>query len=331
MNELRIRVVAPAGPVRPERLRAGAAVLEGLGCRVSWTPAVEACWGHLAGSDAARAADLQAALLDPDVDAIWAARGGFGGLRLLPLLDVERLAARPAPTRPPLIGYSDLTSLQNALAARLDWPVWHAPMIASELAEPLDALSAASLAGLLAALRRAESPPVLVARQDSAGNWSLLESEAGLAGSSARLRLEGAGCVQVLGFHADFVWRKGEAAGRLAGGNLSVLGSLYGSGWEPDLHGRLLLLEDHGEYPFRLDRHLTQLANAAAFSNSAALLLGSFARCEEPDPDKSTFTATELLRAAAARCPGPVLAGLPFGHQAPRLSLPFHGQATLHT
>lgn len=326
MSRLRIRLVAPAGPVQPARLRAGVARLESLGCRVGWSPAVEACWGHLAGRDEQRAQDLQQALLDPEVDAVWAARGGFGGLRLLPLLDWAGLAARPRTGRPPLIGYSDLTSLQNALRVRLDWPCWHAPMVASELPDPLDPVSAGSLDCLLAELR-GESASFL-ARQDEQGAWGRVSTEGELDACAAVLQLDGECGRQRLGFHPHYVWQGGEAAGKLAGGNLSVLSSCLGGGWEiPE--GRLLLLEDHGEYPFRLDRHLSQLANAGLFAGCAALLLGSFARCEEPDPDKSTFTAEELLRQAAARVAGPVLAGLPFGHQAPRISLPFHAQVSL--
>jgi muramoyltetrapeptide carboxypeptidase len=325
VRTLRVRVVAPAGPVRPERLRAGAAALGARGCELRWSPAVEDVWGHLAGRDEARAEDLHDALLDPWAEVVWAARGGFGGLRLLPRLDLPRLAARPAEGRPPLVGYSDLTSLQNALAGRLDWPCWHAPMIASELADPLDEVTEAGLEALLASLRNV--PARLLLGQTQAGDWTRRDGP--WPDSPARLILAAPAFQLELAFHHTHVWTRGRAAGGVAGGNLSVWGSLYGSGWERDPAHCLLALEDHGEFPFRLDRHLTQLANSGDLEHCAGLLLGSFARCEEPDPDKSTFTAEQLLRQAAHKVRGPVLAGLPFGHTAPRIPLPFHGSATV--
>jgi len=326
MRPLRVRVVAPAGPVRPERLRAGAAALVARGCEVRWSASVERVLGHLAGPDEVRAADLQDALLDPDVDVVWAARGGFGGLRLLPLLADDRLAARPEAERPPLVGYSDLTSLQNALAGRLGWPCWHAPMVASELADSQDPVTEAGLLALLASLRGQEVRLDLC--QDETGTWRCGNPDR-QEEDSARLRLAAPSFHLELAFHRAHVWKRGRAAGGVAGGNLSVWTSLYGSGWEREPAGCLLALEDHGEYPFRLDRHLAQLANSGDLARCAGLLLGSFARCEEPDPDKSTFSAGELLRQAAEKVRGPVLAGLPFGHTAPRIPLPFHGTATV--
>lgn len=322
---LRVRVVAPAGPVGPERLEAGLAALRARGCVVSLGHSVRHGWGHLAGSDEERAADLVEALCHPELDLVWAARGGFGGLRLLPLLDWGRLAA--CRTRPALVGYSDLTSLQNVLRGRLNWPCWHAPMAATELPDALDPLSAASLAGLLASCS-AESAPDLCAVAGQ-GGWRVC-GEDELAGCAARVVLQAPGFRQVLGLPAGQVWSAGRAAGPLAGGNLSVLTSLFGA-WDGVAAGSILLLEDHGEYPFRLDRHLAQLRNAGVLASAAGVLLGSFLNCEEPDPDKATFSAEVLLRQYLRPLSVPVLAGLPFGHAAPRLSIPLHGRAVIET
>ncbi|MDP2360443.1 MAG: LD-carboxypeptidase [bacterium] len=321
MKALRIHVVAPAGPVDEARLEAGLDFLRGRGIEVVEGRSLRGRWGHLAGRDGERAADLVRALLDPAADAVWAARGGFGGLRLLSHLDCPELAG--ARRRPPLIGYSDLTSLQNCLVGRLGWPAWHAPMVATELGAPLDPCSEASLDLMLASLRGQGA--AIAARQAADGAWNLVEEEE-LADCPARVVLEAGGVRQVLGLHGTFVWQAGTAEGPLAGGNLSVLTSLFGGSWEPYLGETCLLLEDHGEYPFRLDRHLAQLANQGALRRARALLLGSFIDCAEPDPAKVTFTAEELLRHYAAQVSGPVLAGLPFGHRAPRLSLPMPGR-----
>jgi len=97
--------------------------LETLGFRVRQAEHLWAQNGFLAGTDAGRAADLQAAFDDPDVDMVLCARGGYGCARLLPLLDLDRLAASPKV----FAGFSDITTLHLALNRR-GLATLHAPM-----------------------------------------------------------------------------------------------------------------------------------------------------------------------------------------------------------
>lgn len=103
----RIAIAAPAGPVDADTLEAGRTALERLGFAVTYRADILERDGYLAGSDTRRAAELMEHVLDPDVDAIVCARGGYGCHRILDALDAAafRKAAKP------LIGYSDITSL----------------------------------------------------------------------------------------------------------------------------------------------------------------------------------------------------------------------------
>jgi muramoyltetrapeptide carboxypeptidase len=83
--------------------------------------------GYLAGTDAQRAEDYMAMVADPDVRGIFAVRGGWGGARILPLLDWDAIRANPKL----LIGYSDTTALHLAIAARAGFPTIHGPNAAS--------------------------------------------------------------------------------------------------------------------------------------------------------------------------------------------------------
>lgn len=83
--------------------------------------------GYLAGTDAARAADINAMFADAQVRAVFAIRGGWGGARILPLLDWEAIRANPKL----LIGYSDTTALHLAFAAKAGFPTIHGPNAAS--------------------------------------------------------------------------------------------------------------------------------------------------------------------------------------------------------
>ena len=104
---LRIRVVAPAGPVESRDLDEGIRVLVERGHSVEEAPHVRERVGYLAGRDAERFEDLQSALEDPEVDVVWFGRGGYGTTRLLPLLSSERIPEKSKL----LAGYSDATAL----------------------------------------------------------------------------------------------------------------------------------------------------------------------------------------------------------------------------
>lgn len=105
----------------------------------------------------------------------------------------------------------------------------------------------------------------------------------------------------------------GRARGPLLGGNLSLLASLVGTRWMPSLSGAVLLLEDVGERPYRLDRMWTHLRLAGALDGVAGVVLGEFTDCEEKD---ASFSSAEVLHELTASLGVPVLAGLPVGHGA---------------
>ena len=124
-----IGIAAPSSPVPEDDLKKGIALLEERGYRIRLGDHVLATANHcdyLAGTDAERADDLNALFADPNVDAIFCARGGYGSMRLFSLLDWERIAANPKL----FVGYSDITSLHTALA-QLGWTTVHATMVSS--------------------------------------------------------------------------------------------------------------------------------------------------------------------------------------------------------
>ena len=135
-----VGVVAPAGPIEPDRLRAGIAVLEEFGLRPRVGAAVLERRGHLAGGDDARLADLRTMLGDPEVRAVLCARGGYGSQRIVPALDLSRLRDDPKP----IVGYSDVTALLTTVVAH-GVAAFHGPMVATDLARGLTPRSQAWL------------------------------------------------------------------------------------------------------------------------------------------------------------------------------------------
>lgn len=127
----------------------------------------------------------------------------------------------------------------------------------------------------------------------------------------------------------DILW-PGEASGMLVGGTLAQLVSLLGTSWSfAPPPGSVLFLEDIGERPYRIDRMLTQLAQAGVFASASALVFGVFPKCDEPD---GSYRARDIIRAATASLGVPVLFGFPSGHTPGQTwTLPFGVRARVVT
>ena len=257
----RVAVIAPASGFDRASFEAGLALI-GARYRAEVGPGLYERQRYLAGDDARRLAELTAALSDPEVRAVFCARGGYGATRLLPRL------ARQAPPGPakPLVGFSDITALHLWLQAHQRVSI-HGPVLTQlpRLGEPT--------------CRRL---------------FELLE------GRSAALALKG-----------NDTYVGGVAEGPLLGGNLSVFSRLLGTPFMPQLTGAVLLLEDQGERPYRLDRMWTHLEMAGVFARIAGIVLGSFTGCEEPG---AGYSSAEVLRELAQATRLPCAAGFPVGH-----------------
>ncbi|SFE01447.1 muramoyltetrapeptide carboxypeptidase [Actinacidiphila alni] len=234
----RIGIVAPSGPVPGDRLAAGLDILRAWDLDPVVAPHVldEHPSGYLAGTDRARAADLQRMWCDPDVSAVLCARGGYGVQRMVDLLDWEAMGAAGPKA---FIGYSDITALHEAFATRLGLATVHGPMAAT-------------------ATFLKDGPT-----QDHLRRTLFTPDETRTVTSpTARTLLPG------------------RATGVTLGGCVSLLASDLGTPYaRPSAAGGILVLEDIGEEPYRLDRILTQLLHAGWLDGVAGIVLGSWQDC----------------------------------------------------
>lgn len=286
----RVAVVAPAGRFSRERVLAGAELLRSWQLQPVFAPNL------LNGGDryhsagiADRLADLAWATTSPDIDAIWLARGGFGCAHLLPYLPWQELQPRP------LIGFSDATALHAALwqagwTTSAGGALVHGPVLQTLApAPPLGSLS-----------------PVLV---DAESRQAL--SELLLHGKPVDLPGR-----QLCGPEAD-------VAGPVVGGNLTVLASLCGTPWQLQAAGCIVILEDVGEAPYRLDRCLTQLLHSGSLQGAVAIGFGQLLDSNASDGDGRDYTALDVLAERTAGLGIAVLADLPVGHGARNIAWPF--------
>jgi muramoyltetrapeptide carboxypeptidase len=125
------------------------------------------------------------------------------------------------------------------------------------------------------------------------------------------------------------VVRPGVARGVAVGGNLSVLTSLAGTPFAPDLGGAVLFLEDVGEAGYRIDRLLTQLRLSSRLDAVKALITGRLTRCGRGEQGWRERWRRLLDEAAP---PGAVVVeGLPFGHGRENLPFPLGVEVTVDT
>jgi muramoyltetrapeptide carboxypeptidase len=120
------------------------------------------------------------------------------------------------------------------------------------------------------------------------------------------------------------IWRPGRAEGVLAGGCLSIVAAMIGTPYELDTRGRILFLEDVNEKPYRVDRMLTQLRQAGALDEVAALVIGELPNCF----DGEEVTPAEVVL-DVCRGDYPIVAGVPSGHGRGLLTLPLGVRARL--
>ncbi|WP_316415770.1 S66 peptidase family protein [Mesoterricola silvestris] len=233
-------------------------------------------YGYLAGTDADRAADVNAMFADDSVDAVLCVRGGWGCNRILPLVDFRAIAAHPKI----LLGYSDITSLLNAVQARTGLVTFHGPVGTS-------VWNAYSVDWLRRVLFKGEA--VIMENPHVIGD-SLVQI-------NDRVR----------------TIRPGTARGRLLGGNLTVLAAMAGSPYLPDFNGAILFLEDTNEHIYRIDRMLTQLKLAGILDRIAGFVFGNCTKCD-PGDGHGSLSLEQVLDDHILPLKIPAWAGAMIGH-----------------
>ena len=123
----RIGIVSPCYWMRDEPFRRAVGVFEELGYEVVPGASTRLREHRFAGTPEQRAADIMAMFEDPSIDAIVCARGGYGGNRVLPLLDYEAIARHPKI----FVGYSDVTGYLTSIAQRAGLVTFHGPMLST--------------------------------------------------------------------------------------------------------------------------------------------------------------------------------------------------------
>lgn len=276
-------VIAPASPGKRDRVVAGRKELERLGFSVA-LPENPEPEGYFAGSANARRDEFLNALGDSANDALIATRGGYGSVYLLEEGLPQFLTVKP------LVGFSDLTTLQIYLWQKHRWTGFYGPMLAAGLDNGSGAPGGYHEASFRNALTK------------TLGTWTVpLQGE---------------------------TLHQGSAEGILLGGAMTLLEATIGTPWELDTNGAILVLEDRAMRPYQIDRVLMHLKHTGKFSRIGGLILGDFPDCEPPAADSPSVR--DVCARILAPIGVPIIFGSPVGHTArAMLTIPLGVRARL--
>lgn len=183
----------------------------------------------------------------------------------------------------PIVGFSDITACLLAINQKSNLVTVHGPMLSGAFAEK-DLESQKSVESLLALLTGKITNPF--------NDYQLKHV--------TKIKFE-------------------KICGHLIGGSLSVMSSMLGTAWEPDFSQKIVFLEEVGEKPYRIHRCLLQMKQIGKFNSVKAIVLGNFSKCEHTSgPDLNA-----VLKDIFVDLKIPVFTGLPCGHTALNLPIPF--------
>lgn len=250
----KVIVISPSGKVEEESIRLACKKLEAWGLNVQFGFHAFDVYKKLAGKDEDRAADLQLALDDKSIKAIFCSRGGYGLMRIIDSIDFSAFKVNPKW----VVGFSDVTVLHNHINL-MNIATIHGPMPNSFKSTPEIAMNS-----LKSAL-----------------------------------------------FESDYQFANPFVGEEIVGGNLAIIYSLLGTNSDIHTKGKVLLLEDIGEYAYNIDRMIFALKKAGKFEGIKGLLIGQFSGIKE---DSFGFSVQEIIENCIAECDFPIHYDIPVGH-----------------
>ena len=289
-----IGLITPASPITEEQLDKAIQNIEALGFKLAYNRRrLLARKGYLAGKDIVRADEINRMFDNKDIDGIWCIRGGYGVTRMLDMLNYKVIRQNPKP----LIGYSDVTALHQAIFKKTGLVCFHGPVGASEFTSYTQKYITQVISETNAPFKIEASP-----------QNEVMENRV----------------------YNSYVINDGIAEGRLIGGNLTLVSSLVGTPYDISYKDKLVFLEDVGEKPYRIDRMLTQMLSAGKFDKVKGIILGVFYNCEASESENS-LTLAEMFEDRLGALNIPVIYGMSFGHISNQFTLPLGINARLNT
>ncbi|NOX64769.1 MAG: LD-carboxypeptidase [Chlorobi bacterium] len=287
-----IGVISPASsPSDLEKIEKGVNYLEGLGYRVEVGKNVGKINGYLAGTDSERLEDLHSMFKNKNVNAIFNVRGGYGSGRLLDKINFGLIKRNPKI----FVGYSDITALQMAFLKKTGLVTFAGPMVAVDFSsDKVDPFMEENF-------------------------WKIITNNKKI------------GKINNPNGEKFYTLTKGRGEGNLIGGNLALLISLMGTDYQPDFKDAVLLIEDIGEDPYRIDRMFYQLKYVKVFNKVKGIILGRFVDCYIKDKSQPSLSLNDVISDYLEGLKVPVIYNVKHGHIKENLTIPWGLKTKINT
>lgn len=313
-----IYIYSPSGAVRDKAaFKRGVARLKALGHDVEIDEAALVSFQRFAGDDETRLAAIhRAAASGADVALI--SRGGYGLTRILPGIDYKKVA-RSIDKGTLFVGISDFTAFQNAVLARTGAITWAGPGLCEGFGvggkpdpdKPGDAPEVPD------DIMEACFDDMICGHGEGAG-WRQNREPRNKLPTKARSDVTTAEAESSLCIKNSLIW----------GGNLTVLTSMMGSTYFPEVKNGILFLEDVAEHPYRIERMLTQLLHAGVLGRQKAIVMGQFTDYKLVPHDRG-YKFQTVVNWLRTQVKVPVLTNMPYGHVATKVVLPVGAKSDL--
>ena len=270
-----IGITSPAGFITREGIMPAATLMQQWGFKIRVGYTIGKRDFTFGGTDAERRDDLQQMLDDPEIKAIMCARGGYGSVRIVDELNWDRFKAHPKW----LIGFSDITVLHAHINRNFGIASLHSKMCNSfpDVWDTADPLQKDTIESIRKALTG--------------------EKMSYTAGAFNKLN------------------RPGTASGSLVGGNLKTIETLAGSASDINTYGRILFVEDTGEYLYSIDRMFWNLKRTGKLAGLAGLIVGGMKIKQDPLDEQFGKNIYDIVLEKVKSYSYPVCFDFPVGHQ----------------
>jgi len=282
-----IGVTAPASPTGMWEIRNSINFIKRLGCKIKIGKTVtewETSDRYFSADDQVRADEFMSFIKSDDIDAILCARGGYGVMRILNLLDFNEIRNNPKA----IIGFSDITALLNAVYQKSRLVSYHGPVAALDF----NNLTERAFRKVLFNNEKDKLPT----------DFKPIE----------------------LKYPEAEVINSGICTGKLSGGNLSMISATLGTPYEIDTKDSIFFIEEVFEEPYKIDRMLTQLLLSGKFNECNGIIFGRFTNLDIKKPfyPGMQFTVRQILNQLVKPLNKPTIINYPIGHGEGIITLP---------
>ena len=288
-----IGIISPASSASDfTRIEKGVKYLEKLGYYVEVGENVGKSHGYLAGTDEERLTDLHSMFKNKNVKAIINVRGGYGSGRLLDKIDYSIIKQNPKI----FVGYSDITALQMAFLNKTGLVTFAGPMLAVDFwKDEVNGFTEEFFWNMVTSSKKIGK----IINPDNENFYTLT---------------------------------KGRGEGNLVGGNLALLVSLLGTPFAPNFKKSVIMLEEIGEEPYRIDRMLYQLKYATNnFKEVEGIIIGRFVDCYIKDKESPSLSLNDVISDYFEKLKIPVFYNVKHGHIEQNITIPWGLKTKLNT